>query len=218
MAMTRAQLRAAVRDNLLEPAPARWTDSFLNRMLSDGQRDLADVAQERHLESLTVAAGQATVAVPSTLHVIEAMWWEEGGSRTPLRWAEWPVVPNAQTQGRPQALIRDGGTLRPWPIPQQAGTLLLRGIREPVDFADDNATGHYPDADEALIAYATWKAFAADGDPQRETWLADYGQRKAVFAVRQLEQHKTRSVIRDVYGELNDAVMGENVFIPPVGW
>lgn len=206
MPKTRLQLRTAVRSNLLEPTPARWTDDDLNRYLDDGQDDLAKVSQTTRLETVAVLANASTVTTPSTILNLRwpAYWEDSAGTRSKVRLSNRAMPIDSTTTGRPRWAWKNGKTITLWPKPSDNGNLLIRGVEKPAAFADDNAVSTLEDVDEALIAYATWKAYGVDFDPQRKDWQQDYLSRKVDYAAMEVSKNPQGAQIDDAYGELDD--------------
>jgi len=206
MAKTRLQLRTAVRANLLEPTPARWSNDDLNRYLDDAQDNLAEVSQTTKLETVAVTAGTATATIPSTILSIRwPMYWEDSaGTRSKVRLSTRAMPIDSTTTGRPRWAWLNGNAITLWPKPAENGGLLIRGVEKPIPFADDNATSVLRDSDEALIAYATWKAYEVDYDPQRNVWRENYLTRRAEYAALELSRSPQGAQIEDAYGELDD--------------
>lgn len=201
---TRLQLRAAAREELLEPVAARWTDAQLNRYLNDGQEDLARTGQTRTRATAAVNTGESSVAAPSTILIIERVWWESVGTRSPLRWSNSPFEPDTTSQGRPVIAWLEDDVVRFWPAAQEPGALLFKGKRWPAIMGTDESTHGLPDyecSNEALIAYCVWKAYESDFDPQRDIWGAKYTFQKGRFAAQEAEKNPQTGTVRNVYDD-----------------
>jgi len=201
---TRLQLRTDARTALLEPVAARWSDDELNRYLNLGQEDLAKVSQTVARAIVPVTAGTSTVTAPSTILTIDDIWWESGGTRSPVEWCELPFEINTTDSGRPYYAWYEGGDIRLWPSPQADGYLLVRGVKRPASMDTDTATHDLPDLEtvnEAIVAYCVWQAYLSDYDPQRDTWAAKYAMLKADFARMELERNPRRLRVKNVYDD-----------------
>lgn len=201
---TLLELRTAAREELLEPTAARWTDAQLNRYLNDGQRDLAEVVRDKARVTINVTAGQSSAVLPSTVHAVEEVWWESGGTRSEVVFSNRPFEPDTASLGTPVKAWIEGDTLRFWPAASSDGTLLIKGVPGVAAMVDDTDTHGLPDdptAEEALVAYCVWHAYLSDFDPQREIWAAKYGLLRARFAQHQAERNPQTATVRNVYDD-----------------
>lgn len=202
MKKTLLQLRTDARAELLETTAARWTDAQLNRYLNLGQEDLAKVSASKIRATVSVSIGASSVVVPSSILVVDDIWWEAGGTRYPMQWSNYPFEPNSTDQGTPRLAWLEGDTVKFWPAAQSSGTLLIKGIKRPAAMTDDNMTHDLPDyetVNEALVAFCVWQAYLTDYDPQRDVWSAKYLLLKGDFAKMEAERNPQTARVRDVY-------------------
>lgn len=202
--MTLLQIRTAARTELLETTAARWSDEQLNRYINDGQEDLAAASQRRVRKTVAVSAGSSTASVSSDVLQITDLWWESGGTRSKVAWADKPFEPDTAGQGIPVLAWLEGDTIRLWPAAQADGTLLVKGIPKPAAMGADSDTHDLPDyqcTNEALIAYCVWKAYETDYDPQREVWGGKYAMLKGRFAQLEMQRQPQTQTVDDVYDD-----------------
>lgn len=198
--MNRGELRAAVREELLEPTAARWTDSQLNRYMNDILLDLAKVSRtEIQADPVSVSAGAATFALPATILLPKVVVWVEGGTRYRVRWANAPMPRDTTATGTPYLAWLEGSTVRLWPTPSADGQAIVKGVRRPASLADDADVPELQDVDEALIAGTVWKAYQSDFDPQRDIWAGQYLAAKGAFVEMELRRNPQTGTVRDIY-------------------
>lgn len=204
MKKTLLQLRTETRAELLDPTPARWTDEQLNRYLNLGQEDLARAGTTKIRILVPVLAGENSFSAPSSILVIDHIWWESGGSRYPVDWSDYPFEPNSTDQGTPRLAWFENETVKFWPAAQSDGQMFIKGIKRPAAMTADNMTHDLPDyetVNEAMIAYCVWQAYLTDYDPQRDIWSAKYLLLKGEFAKLEIQRNPQTARVRDVYDD-----------------
>jgi hypothetical protein len=178
-----SELISAVRDEVQDPNAVRWSDATITRYLNDAQMDLAQVSKKLNLWTLTVVAGQQSIAKPSDLLVPKSLWMEISTWRYPLD-IKYGVPPESTVvTGDPVEAYFMGNSLYFYPIPQQTGTLYISGTQRPTAMVNPTDTPTIEDADSLLIAYAAWMCFLSDGDPAAAIKEAWYNQKKLEWSI-----------------------------------
>jgi hypothetical protein len=142
-------------------------DSYFN----DGQRDLAKDSKKIVKASVTVADDNFTI--PSNCLILKAVAYN-GGELLPYPGEVLPTI----YSGTPSHYMQFGSTV--YVMDKATGTYTITYIPRPIDMVNDTDTPSLEDADEALIAYATWQFYQNDGNINDAAyWRSVYLEKKA---------------------------------------
>jgi hypothetical protein len=136
----------------------------------------------------TTTAGATTVPLPADFMYMRGITVTSTGeelSPVSIQWMDSLVTGNASpSTGRPAYYCLDVGSVRLWPVPDAAYSLLLRYDTEPTDMANDTDDPAFPaDYQHILISYAIARAFRAEDDQERAaSFMADYERGLAEMA------------------------------------
>jgi hypothetical protein len=105
------------------------------------------------VSEVDVAANQLETTVPGLLRLDE-LWWQVGSSAPVRVWPastdpDWSMVET----GTPRWFRCDGNSLRLYPAPAEAGTLLIRGVFHPAPLSANLDTPYTPQHLHPAIAY-----------------------------------------------------------------
>lgn len=174
MALTLAEMRARVAANI-GSTPAAYT--FIDRYLNDGQLDLGKDSVKLKRANVSVVAD--SFSLPADCLFMRAVAW------TVKELLPWPgeVLPvdgsGAALSGTPSYYMQFGPTV--YVTPAKAGTCQLTYTARPAEMTATSSKADLADADDALIAYATWMYFHEDTDyspAQAEYWRQEYIAKK----------------------------------------
>jgi hypothetical protein len=152
--MTLSELRTMVRSLIgydLEGAAA--TDADLDTLINRAYQQQAARVGAAQMAQVSVLANQAEVSVPGLVR-LDRCWWQVGSS-APVR--VWPASPahdwSMVDVGTPRWFRCDGNSLRLYPAPAEAGTLLIRGVFHPAPLSANLDTPYTPQHLHPAIAY-----------------------------------------------------------------
>lgn len=165
MAMTRLDLRTAIRADVRDPSGNRWGDSVLNRHINQGQLELARVSGKIAQWQNAVAANATQVAFPTDMLYPREAAWQTAAFRYELTLRRGIARVQPTEVGSPEDCYVTDENFVLDPIPYEAGTLLIAGQARPADLTLDTDTLRINDADEPVIAYVVYQLKESDGDP-----------------------------------------------------
>lgn len=164
--MQLSELISAVRDDVQDPGSARFTDAAITRHLNSGQLKIAMVSQKFNAWTTTIPAGTVSAALPADLLIPKTIKLEVGsGNRYEPKIQKGLPPESSQVMGSPTHVYINGNTAFYYPVPGQDMTQIISGIKRPTPMVNSTDTPDVDDADDILIAYASYMCFLSDGDP-----------------------------------------------------
>ncbi len=189
MPLTLTQLRNRVIANIGTTPPASGDN--LTAYLNEGQRDLAKDSQKIVKADVTVAVDN--FSIPAACLVLRSVAYQ-GRELTPYPGEVLPAI----YDGTPNYYMQVGSTV--YVFPKLAGTYQITYTARPADLALASDTSSLTDADEALIAFATYQYYSEDADysPTRSSfWLGVYLEKKQDWLNLDAKQNYRRAEVRD---------------------
>jgi hypothetical protein len=152
--MTLSELRTMVRSLIaydLEGSAA--TDADLDALINRAYQQQAARVGAAQMSLVSVLANQAEVSVPGLVR-LDWCWWQVGSS-APVR--VWPASPDHDWSmvdtGTPRWFRCDGNIIHLYPVPAEAGTLLIEAVSAPVPLTNNSDTPYTPSHLHPAIAY-----------------------------------------------------------------
>jgi hypothetical protein len=135
------------------------------RYLNAAQAQLAAVSDGASYYKMPHHAGEGDFMPPEDcLALKEVLWESSSGIRRKLR-LSGGYVPAVESLGTPCEYVQKGaGVFGLVPVPSEPGYLVLGYVRRPTEMVDDNDVPELPDAEEAMVAYATRACLMDLGD------------------------------------------------------
>ncbi len=163
--MQLSELISAVRDEVQDPNASRWSDSTITRYLNDAQLDLARISRKLTMWRVDVSVNDTYVLFPDDLLIPKTLWFEMRNWRYPLD-IKYGVPPESSAvTGAPAEAYIIGEHIYFYPTVNCDGYLYIAGTARPTQMSAPTDTPSVIDADNLLIAYASWMCLLSDGDP-----------------------------------------------------
>lgn len=194
--MTLAQMITAVQNRVGQGFSSDTITSYLN----DAQVNMVVNSSKRFYAEQSLAMKTSEFSQPADCLVLKSVAWKDAFSNiiTVLNLADDPVPPTLEygTPKKYAPLESATATHFLFPTPQVAGYLLFNYIKKPPDLTESADTSTLDDADNALVAYATWKCLFDDKQYTEATaWRDEYMLRRAEWLNLDALQASRRSFI-----------------------
>lgn len=204
--MNLSELRSAVRDNVQDPNALRWSDSVITSHLNTAQSKLAQMGSGVDAWMISVTAspppGDPTfvdgITRPPQLLAPTKILFRVGEDQWQLDMSHGIPEDPATVTGYPQTAYFAAGTIYLRPYPSVDGVLVVSGTSRVTPMSTNTDIPTLEDADDILIAYATWMCLASDGDPASRLWYDIYQEKRQEWAVLEAQKNPTNNrILRD---------------------
>lgn len=197
--MALSDLIFRVRDNVQDQSSQRWSDSVITQHLNDGQVKLSQLAFGLQAWQVSVSASPGpgnpgfvdAITRPPQLLSPSKVYWLQGQSQWELEIAHGIPEDTAYVTGIPNTAYFAGSAIYLRPYPSQSGTLTVSGTAKVTAMVNTTDIPSLEDADDILVAYATFMCLASDNDPAAAVWERIYMQKRQDWAVLEAQKNPT---------------------------
>lgn len=191
--MNRSDIRAIVEENTGRTDKTTVINNAINAALKEvsGKHNWRDLRTEA---SVTTVADQEYIALASDVRRLDEVRWMDGLNSyeitiRPKTWLVhyWPDF-SAQSSGKPRYGYLEGTTLYMVPPPNEAKTITYSYFKRHASLTDETTDIDFSIADEAVIAYATYRVFkSVQMHEDAVQWFADY--KEALKTAKAMDRH-----------------------------
>lgn len=207
--MNLGQIRSAVREELQEDMPGRWSDNQIKRYINDGLLEMASFSSGREKIESSISVGEDLIDFPIKLLSIRKVFWKKGNAFSSITISK-KIFDGSASTGKPDCIYLEGTKIRLEPKPDASGSLIFYGIISPPSLQEDLDEPYFRNCSNVLINYAVWQAFKSDKDPTTLVWKSDYQESLYRWIAMELEANAQDGRIEDVY-ILEDLYRSENI-------
>jgi hypothetical protein len=191
--MNRAAIRSQVEENTARTDKTTTINNAIDAALKkiSSRHNWRDLLTEA---TVICVIDQEFIALASDVRRLAEVRWMDGLSSyeieiRPKSWLihMWPDF-SVQPSNKPRFAYLEGTTLYMTPRPATANTLKYSYYKRHASLTDDNTSIDFTIADEAVIAYATYRVFKSVQMHEDATmWLADFQQ--ALKDAKEMDRH-----------------------------